>query len=71
MSAPDPRLFLDRLGDMLVEDILAMSEGELRAELVEGGQDPEIVAAEMREMIGRAIEKAAARRAAAQAGEAP
>jgi hypothetical protein len=42
---------LDRLGDALVEDILAASDEEILAETKQDGEDPESVAAAMRALF--------------------
>ncbi len=40
--------FLDALDDLIVEDILAMSGDELRAEIIAEGGDPDAIEAECR-----------------------
>lgn len=56
--------FLDALDDLIVEDILAMTPEELRAEIVAEGGDPDAVAAEARACLDRAIRGTEAARAA-------
>lgn len=47
--------FMDALDDLIVEDILAMSGDELRAEIIAAGGDPEAIEAECRAALERAI----------------
>lgn len=51
------RQMLDRLTDMMVEDILEMSDEEITAELIEDGINPEKEAKRIRKVIGQAIKK--------------
>jgi len=46
---------LDRLGDALVEDILAASDEAILAETKQDGEDPEAVAAAMRALFEKAV----------------
>lgn len=56
--------FLDALDDLIIEDILAMSPEELRAEIVAEGEDPDAVAADARASLDRAIRETKAAREA-------
>lgn len=49
---------LRNIEDAMVEDIMALSPEELRAEFIEDGLDPDKVAEETRAIIDRAIAKA-------------
>jgi hypothetical protein len=62
---------LDRLDDILVNDILSASDGEILAEAREDGIDPDAVAAEMRALFDQtAAADGKARLAAAKAAAA-
>jgi hypothetical protein len=59
---------LDRLGDVLVEDILAASDETILAETRQDGEDPEAVAANMRTLFEKVVDaRGKARMAAAKA----
>jgi hypothetical protein len=59
---------LDRLGDALVEDILAASDEAILAETKQDGEDPEAVAADMRALFEKVVAaRGKARMAAAKA----
>ncbi len=53
--------FMDALDDLIVEDILAMSGDELRAEIIAEGGDPDAIEAECRAALERAIREAEGR----------
>lgn len=53
--------FLDALDDLIIEDILAMSGEDLRAEIVAEGGDPDAIEAECRAGLERAIREAEGR----------
>lgn len=46
---------LDNLTDALVEDLMSLSDGELLAECIEDGEDPEQIATDMRKLVDRAV----------------
>jgi len=52
------RRALDAVTDLMVEDILAMSDEEITAELIADGFDPAVVAEESRQIAERAIAEA-------------
>lgn len=52
------RQMLDNLTDMMVEDIMALSDDELRAEIIEDGGDPDEIAARGDEILRKAIAEA-------------
>lgn len=49
----DARKQLDNLADAMVEDILSMTDEEIRAELIEDGEDLEEIGAKVRRQIDR------------------
>ena len=53
--------FMDALDDLIVEDILAMSGDELRAEIIAEGGDPDAIEAQCRANLERAIREAEGR----------
>lgn len=65
------RAALDRLADVLVEEILNASDQDILAEVKEDGEDPAAIAAEVQTVFENARAKVAKRRlAAAKAGAA-
>ena len=58
----DPREALDNLDKHMVEDILAATDEEIEAELIEDGLDPDEVAAKGKRLLAKAIEESAQRR---------
>lgn len=46
---------LDNLTNVLVEDIMSLSEDELRAEIIEDGEDPDMVVSHVTSLIENTI----------------
>jgi hypothetical protein len=46
---------LANLADALVEDIMSMSDKEIRQEIIEAGEDPDKIVARVQEIIEQAI----------------
>jgi hypothetical protein len=52
-----PARQLENLEDAMIEDILALSDEEILAEVIENGEDPAEIAARMRRIFEAALAK--------------